>query len=271
MFLGDTNMDINAINNTNSIQNLNNLNSNQNIALEKSQLKYSVEDFQSSESTSLAVSKSSIIRSEFSQDIQSTNETIAKTKIAEASMNNLQDFLKNIDQKLQNSENLQNKNDLKQEINQELRDFNQLAFSTKYKDENLIASRYSDDQDSITLSANGSLYSITKPNIANFTNNIFDAINNSDLNNPENLQKAIKSVEDTAAQIGNIANEFENFSKQLIEDVRNRIDEQRYNNNVIDFGKESSDFTKANININAGYLAASQANIVQEQSVRLLS
>ena len=59
--------------------------------------------------------------------------------------------------------------------------------------------------------------------------------------------------------------------KQLIEDVRNRIDEQRYNNNVIDFGRESSDFTKANININAGYLAASQANIVQEQSVRLLS
>ena len=37
------------------------------------------------------------------------------------------------------------------------------------------------------------------------------------------------------------------------------------------FGKESSDFTKNNIIANSGYLAASQANIVQEQSVRLLS
>ena len=37
------------------------------------------------------------------------------------------------------------------------------------------------------------------------------------------------------------------------------------------FGKESSDFSKTNINSNLGYLAASQANIVQAQSVRLLS
>ncbi|OCL82075.1 hypothetical protein [Arcobacter porcinus] len=263
-------MDINAINSTNSIQNLNNLNNNQNSALQKSQLKYQVEDFQSTESTALTVSKSSIIRSEFSQDLQSTNETIAKTKISENAINNLQEYLKNIDIKLQNSNNMQNKNDLKQEINQELRDFNQLAFDTKYKGENLIANRLNDEQDSIKLSANGKLYSLDKTNIANFTNNIFDAVNSGDLNNPEHLQKAMKTVENTSRQMNEISQNLSDFTQILLNDARDKIAEQNYNN-YIDFGKESSDFSKANINLNAGYLAASQANVVQEQSVRLLS
>lgn len=263
-------MDVNAINSTNSIQNLNNLNNNQNIALQKAQLKYSVEDFQSNDSTALSVSKSSIIRSEFSQDLQSTNDAIAKSTISENAINRLQDFLQNIDNKLQNSQNYQNRNDLKQEINQDLREFNQVAFDTKYKSESLIANRLNDEQESIKLSANGNLYSLDKPNIANFTNSIFEAVNNSDLNNPENLQKAIEVVSETSKQMENISNEFSNFSQQLLNDARDRISEQNYNNSI-DFGKESSDFSKANINLNAGYLAASQANVVQEQSVRLLS
>jgi flagellin len=37
------------------------------------------------------------------------------------------------------------------------------------------------------------------------------------------------------------------------------------------FGQDSTDFSKTNVSVNMGYLAASQANIVQAQSVRLLS
>ena len=38
-------MEIGSINSTNSIQNLNNLNNNSNVALNKTQLKYSIDDF----------------------------------------------------------------------------------------------------------------------------------------------------------------------------------------------------------------------------------
>lgn len=137
-------MDIGSINSTSSIQNLNNLNNNSNIALNKAQLKYSIDDFKNNSSEALAVSRSSILKSEFSQDIQSINDGIAKSQISQASMDKLQDFMKNIQNKLENSQNYENKNDLKQEINQELRNFNQQAFDTKYKEENLIASRYND-------------------------------------------------------------------------------------------------------------------------------
>lgn len=263
-------MDIGSINSTSSIQNLNNLNNNSNIALNKAQLKYSIDDFKNNSSEALAVSRSSILKSEFSQDIQSINHGIAKSQISQASMDKLQDFMKNIQNKLENSQNYENKNDLKQEINQELRNFNQQAFDTKYKEENLIASRYNDEKESIQISSSNNLFSIDKPNVANFTNDIFDVVNNNDLNNPQNVENALNKVTNTSKQLQELSGQFVDFSKQLQADAKNKIIEQNYNQ-TIDFGRESSNFSKANININAGYLAASQANVIQEQSVRLLS
>ena len=185
-------------------------------------------------------------------------------------MDKLQDFMKNIQNKLENSQNYENKNDLKQEINQGLRNFNQQAFDTKYKEENLIASRYNDEKESIQISSSNNLFSIDKPNVANFTNDIFDVVNNNDLNNPQNVENALNKVTNTSKQLQELSGQFVDFSKQLQADAKNKIIEQNYNQ-TIDFGRESSNFSKANININAGYLAASQANVIQEQSVRLLS
>ena len=71
--------------------------------------------------------------------------------------------------------------------------------------------------------------------------------------------------------------QFTDFGNKIETSARDTIKEQvnLYNENQMNkdknFGKESSDFTKNNIIANSGYLAASQANIVQEQSVRLLS
>jgi len=263
-------MDINAINSTNNIQNLNQLSNSSSTAVSKSQLRYNAGDFSSDTSANLNVSKSSILKSEFSQGIQSLNDGIAKSQIAQNSIDKLQNYLKNIDDKLENSRNIDDKNELKQSINQELRAFNQQAFETKYKDENLIANRYSDNQESIEVSSNNTTYSIGKPNVANFTNEIFNAVNNNDLNNPQNMQNALNTVSNTAKQLEELSNQFKDFSQQLQNDAKNQIVEQNLNQ-TINFGKESSDFTKTNLQANAGYLAASQANIVQEQSVRLLS
>jgi len=263
-------MDINAINSTNNIQNLNQLNNSSSTAVNKSQLRYNAEDFNSDKSANLSVSKSSILKSEFSQNIQSLNDGIAKSQIAQNSIDKLQGYLKNIDEKLENSKNLNDKNEIKQSINQDLRAFNQQAFQTKYKEENLIANRYNDDQEAIEVSANNITYSLERPNVANFTNEIFNAVNNNNLNNPQNMQNAVNTVSTTANQLEELANQFKDFSQQLQNDAKNQIVEQNLNQ-TINFGKESSDFTKTNLQANSGYLATSQANIVQEQSVRLLS
>ncbi|RBQ29923.1 hypothetical protein [Aliarcobacter vitoriensis] len=263
-------MDINAINSANNIQNLNHLNNNSNVSINKAQLKYSVEDFNNVSSENLNVSRSSILKSEFSQDIQSLNDGIAKSQIAQNSMDKLQGFLKNIENKLENSQNVDDKNELKKSINQDLREFNQIAFDTKYKGENLIANRFNDNQESIEVSSNNNIYSIEKPNIANFTNKIFDVVNNGNLDNEQDVQNALNTISNTSNQLEGLSNQFVEFSKQLQSDAKNQIIEQNFNQ-TINFGRESSDFSKSNINVNAGYLAAAQANIIQEQSVRLLS
>ena len=78
-------------------------------------------------------------------------------------------------------------------------------------------------------------------------------------------------------QLQSIYDQFTEFGNKLEYSARETIKEQvnLYNENKTNldknFGKESSDFSKTNVNSNLGYLVASQANIVQAQSVRLLS
>ena len=87
----------------------------------------------------------------------------------------------------------------------------------------------------------------------------------------------MNKVSSSANQLKNTYDDFTEFGNKLESSARETIKTQidLYNDNKYNkdknFGKESSDFSKTNINANLGYLAASQANIVQEQSVRLLS
>ena len=84
-------------------------------------------------------------------------------------------------------------------------------------------------------------------------------------------------VSSSSNQLQSIYDQFTEFGNRLEYSARETIKEQvdLYNENKINkdrnFGKESIDFSKTNVNANLGYLAASQANIVQAQSVRLLS
>ena len=165
------------------------------------------------------------------------------------------------------------KNDLKKEINEDLRAFNQVAYSTSYKQESLLVQNYYDEKDSIEVTTSDNTYSMPKPNVANVANNLFETINNFDLNNATNVQEAVNLIDASKTALSELANNFENFSKELEEKANEKLQEQNNSlfKNSIDFGKEIQDFSKSNINANAGYLAASQANIIQEQSVRLLS
>lgn len=265
-------MDVNAINN-NTLSNLNNSSS---LQLEKTSSKNKINNSEK-EALNLNISNYNKQRDELSLNVQSLNDGIAISNIAQNGIEKQQEFLKNIQNKLENTNNLQNKNDIKQSINEDLRNFNQTAYETKYKNESLLANDFYDDKTTIDINTNTQSFSISKPNTTTFANSIFETINNSDLNNSENLNNVLNKVSSSSTQLDGISSQFAQFSKQLEEKALENIKEQNnlYNENKMnknkDFGKESTDFSKSNINANAGYLAASQANIVQEQSVRLLS
>lgn len=261
-------MDINAINNQSVNLNVNNQSS---LQLNKVQQTGKISEV--SEELNLDISPLSSQVSEFSSNIQALNDGIAISKISQVALDKQQDYLKNIEDKLANIENYQDKNDLKKEINDELRAFNQVAYSTSYKQESLLVQNFYDESDSIDINTSEQTYSLSKPNVANVANNLFETINNFDLNDATNVQEAISLIDASQTALSELADSFESFSKELEEKAIEKMQEQNNSlfKNSIDFGKEVEDFSKTNINANAGYLAASQANIIQEQSVRLLS
>lgn len=265
-------MDVNSINNNN----INTLNSSTSLQLDKSTSTSKVNKADS-EGLSLTINEYNKTRDELSLDVQSLNQGLAITKIATNSIEKQQEYLTNVQNKLENLDNFQNKNDIKQSINENLRNFNQIAYETKYNKESLLVIDANEENTSIDINTKSSNFSIEKSNTALIANQIFETVNNTDLNNPQALSDVISKVENSSNQLKNTYDKFTELGNKLEYSARETIKEQvdLYNSNKQnqnrDFGKESSDFSKNNVNANLGYLAASQANIVQDQSVRLLS
>ena len=263
-------MDINSINN-----NISTLNTSSSLHLEKTSSSKAIN--KSEDSTNLYINEYNKKRDELSLNVQSLNEGIAVTKIAQNSIEKQQDYLKNIQTKLENANSYENKNDLKQSINEDLRSFNQVAYETKFKRESLLSTDYYDEKTTLDVNTKNSNFSIEKPNTPTYANEIFELANKSDLNNPDSLNEVSSKVNASSNQLQNTYDKFTEFGNRLEYSARETIKEQvdLYNENKINkdrnFGKESIDFSKTNVNANMGYLAASQANIVQAQSVRLLS
>lgn len=264
-------MDISSINSS-----VSGLNTSSSLGLEKTGSSKQISKVEQ-EGLNLYISDYNKKRDELSSNVQSLNDGIAITKIAQNSIDKQQQYLTNIQTKLENIDSYQNKNDVKQSINEDLRSFNQLAYETTYKKDTVIATDYADEKSSIDISTKSSNFSMEKPNTPAIANDIFDLANKSDLNTPEAVKELAAKVQTSSNQLQNTYDKFTEFGNRLEYSARDTIKEQvdLYNQNKTNidknFGKDSNDFSKTNVNANLGYLVASQANIVQAQSVRLLS
>ena len=269
-------MDVSSINN-----NINNLNQSSQLQIDKSQQSNQVQKVDKEDASSLSINEYNQKRDELSLNVQSLNNGIAISNIATNAIDKQQSFLDNIQKELQDvkreDNNIEDKNDIKQSVNENLKNFNQVAYETKYKNENLLSLDYYDDQKTISINTDNTNFSIDKANTPDFANQIFETINSANLNDPEQLDAAISKVEASSDELQNISGQFIEFGQKVEGNARDTIQDQidLFNGNKVNkdknFGEESVDFSKNNIFANLGYLAASQANIVQAQSVRLLS
>ncbi len=229
----------------------------------------------------LSISDYNKKRDELSQSLQAYNEGIGISKTAQNALINQQEYLKdikNILNEFKNDNSLSSdKNLIKNDINIELLKFKEEAFQTKYNNENLISIDDYEKKTSIDISTKEAYFSITKPNTPNIASNLAQEISNSDFNNPEALENTINKVESSINQLQNISDQFTDLGNKLessaIVSISDQITLSNQNKvtSKINFGKEANDFSKTNISANIGYLAVAQANIVQEQSIRLLS
>lgn len=269
-------MDVSSINN-----NINNLNQSSQLQIDKSQETNQIQKVDKEGASSLSINEYNQKRDELSLNVQSLNNGIAISNIATNAIDKQQNFLNNIQKELENVKSddnkIQDKNDIKKSINENLRNFNQVAYETKYKSETLLSLDYYDEQKSININTDNANFSIDKTNTPDFANQIFEAVNGANLNDSKQLDALISKVKESSDELQNISGQFTQFGQKVEGNARDTIQEQidLFNGNKVNkdknFGEESVDFSKNNISANLGYLAASQANIVQAQSVRLLS
>ena len=264
-------MNVSSINN-----NINDLNQSSQLQIDKTLDSKQVQNTDNNTASSLSINEYNKKRDELSLNVQSLNNGLAITNIANESLGKEQEYLKNVQKELENLKNdenlLQDKNDVKQVINENLKNFNQVAYETTFNNENLLSIDNIQKEKEISINTDKQNFSIEKVNTPEFANSIFETLNKSDLNDPKQLEKAISLVKESSNQIQDISNKFTQLGQKVEETARETIKEQisLYNQSK-DFINESADFSKNNISANLGYLAASQANIVQAQSVRLLS
>ncbi len=265
-------MDVNSINN-----NITSLNNVPNQQLGRSESTQGIEN--NDQFLKLSINEYNQKRDELSASLQAFNEGIGISITAQNGLQKEQEHLQNIHDRLiqvKDEQNLQDKNQIKNELNQQLLGFREEAFRTTYNKENLLSIDDYEENLSIDISTKEAYFSIDKPNTPEVASQIGQEISRNDLNTEEGLDLTLQGIENGIGHLQNIQAQFQNLNQNLQESARTSIQEQRdlsnqnRANKQFDFPKEVTDFTKTNVTANAGYLAASQANIVQEQTVRLV-
>ena len=274
-------MDISNINaNINpNIQNIDNNTSS--LQLNKNNAASKVADSSVKESLSLNIKDYNVKRDELSLNVQNLNEGIAQIKIAQNGLEDQKTILEKIQQNIQNAKTedgkIKDSNEMKNSMNNDLQEFNKIAYEAQYKSQNLLTNdMYDPSKNEINISTKYANFDINKPNTVMISTDIFNTYNTSDLNQPQAVDQLTQKVESSINQIKNTIDQFTSFGDRLETSARQSIQEQvsMYNQNTlsqqINFGKESNNFSKNNIIAVQGFLAATQANILQEQSVKLI-
>ena len=227
-------MDINSINN-----NISTLNNPTSLQLEKSLSSSKIVN-NNKDALNVNINEYNKKRDELSLSVQSLNNGIGMTNVAQNAIEKQQNNLTNIQDKLEIIDTYENKNDIKQSINDELRSFNQTAYETKYNKESLLTLDYYDEKSTIDISTKTSNFSIEKPNTATIANEIFETINNSNLNDTNALNEVVVKVDNSVKQLQNTYDNFKDLENKLETSAKETIQEQvtLFNENKIVLSKD---------------------------------
>ena len=267
-------MEVNRIDT--SLVSLKSLPDNKNIATQTAKSNAVYED---SSSYTLTIKDYNKKRDELSASLQAYNVGMGKSTVAQKGLEEQQKTLKNIQDKLEalTLDKSKDNNKIKNNLNKELLQFREIAYQTTYNKERLISVDDYDSNPLIEISTNEAYYSINKPNTPKLASSISQNISKNDLNSQDGISNSISTVNSGFENLQNIAEQFEELRANLLDSARESINEQRNlsnqnkRHNQTNFIQESENFSKNSVTNNSGYLVSSQANIVQDQSVRLLN
>jgi len=265
-------MEVNSLN-----SNINSVNNAQNSSLERISTGSKINQA-SDDASSLAISDAlRLQRSDLSQSLQNLNEGIALTRIATDGLQSQQEILENIKQKLlqanTDTTSAEGKESIKQEVIKLSDQFKSISESTRYGGQQLITPDSANT--TLDISTADDTFSIDIPNTGQIANELSTLIGTTDFGTGD-IGAILDRVDLASTQVSDALTDFGSTENQLESSARNSITAEvsiaRANSSLtdIDFGKEITDFSKANILTQIGYLVSTQANAAQEQNLKLL-
>ncbi len=260
----------------NNINQLNTLGTSQQNSLERIATGLSINDA-ADNAASLSIADSlKIQRSELAQSLENLNSGIAATTIADKAIDSQIDILSDMRTKtleaMNGSTSAQAKDSIQNELQKMMDDFQNIASSTTFANQSLLTNQSGDAQFNVETADNTT--SIILPSTDTIGEELQTLLNDF---SSDGLTNILNKIDSSVDQLQNIQSDFGSAAQQMQSEARNTISSQvnmaRANSSLtdIDFGAEITDFSRSNIMSQVGYLVATQANAVQEQSVRLLS
>lgn len=216
--------------------------------------------------------------SPLSQTIMNSNTGIAISQIAQGGLQiqqNLVAGMKDLTNYAINEASLDQREQVAQELQNSITQFEQVAENTTYNRETLLKTS-GDNRDDVSVVTDNTIVEILKADTMSIADNLKSVLEDF-TNNEEtmgNMLDMLRQGEQQLASFSNdfqsVSNELETITKQTMENEVNTLNEKSTVINV-DYAQESSDFNKTNILALSGYVMQVQPNAQQQKTIALLS
>jgi len=269
-------MNINS--NYTNIQDINNY---QSSTLEKLGTAQDINNSSDNPSGLLVVDNLDLQQNSISQSINNANSGIAMSNIAQSGIASQKELLENIKIETQKAMNGTMNDDDKEiiakQISKYIDQYDKIAQETNYNGNSLL--KVSDDEieNDISIAGdNNKIVSMEKADTLSVSDQLKGLMSDF-ANNPNSMKDMLDVVDKGMEQLAKYAGDFGSSSNSLASSIRNSLNTEteiaRSQSTVldIDYNKEVSNFSKANLQAQIGMFVHSQANAIQSRNIALLT
>lgn len=269
-------MNINS--NYTNIQELNNY---QSSSLEKLSTAQNINNSSDNPSGLLLVDNLDLQQKSISQSIDNANSGIAMSNIAQSGIGSQKELLENIKvetlKAMNGTMNDDDKASVAKQISKYIDQYDRISEETNYNGNSLL--KTSDDQTENDISIAGDNDKIVSMEKAD-TSSISDKLKSymSDFTtNPNSMKDMLKTVDEGMEQLAKYSGNFGSSSNELASSIRNSLNTENQiakgQSTVldIDYNKEVTNFSQANLKAQIGMFVHSQANAIQSRNIALLT
>ena len=215
-------------------------------------------------------------RSTISQAIENLNSGIAMSNIAQGGISQQKNILSEVKtltlQAMNGTTSSEGKQAISDQITKFMEQFSSISEGTNYNGEKLLSE---DAKDLSIVTNEGEFIDMESSD----TKSVGDAISLliGNMSNPDDMKALLSALDGGMDQLAQMASKFAASSSQMESSARSEISAQTslaQSQSILvdaDFSKEVSNFSKSNIQVQIGLMAATQANAVQQRNVALLS